>query len=127
MSIDHAEFQALGREDVNAVESILADDAVDFGTVAHATAVGGDAVFTWDYDRSRQGLSKLYERAKTSQWNGATDLDWTTDVDVEAVAQEMSLAMAPLRRLLTDLPGSPLQSWREPEWTRLAIEAFAGG
>ena len=124
MSIDHAEFQALGRDDVNAVESILADDDVDFGVEAHATAVGGDAVFTWDYDRSRQGLSKLYERAKTSQWNGATDLDWSTDVDVEAVAQEMSLAMAPLRRLLTDLPGSPLQSWREPEWTRLAIEAF---
>ncbi|HEV3449810.1 MAG TPA: ferritin-like domain-containing protein [Acidimicrobiia bacterium] len=124
MSIDHAEFQALGRDDVNAVESILADDDVDFGVEAHATAVGGDAVFTWDYDRSRQGLSKLYERAKTSQWNGATDLDWSTDVDVEAVAQEMSLAMAPLRRLLTDLPGSPLQSWDETHWNQLAVEAF---
>jgi hypothetical protein len=124
VSIDHADFQALGRADVNAVESILADDALDFGAVAHATAVGGDAVFTWDYDRSRHGLSKLYERAKTSQWNGATDLPWSTDVDVEAVALEMSLAMAPLRRLLTDLPGSPLQAWREPEWTRLAVEAF---
>jgi hypothetical protein len=124
MSIDHAEFQPLGRDDVNAVESILADDDVDFGVLAHATPVGGDAVFTWDYDRSRQGLSKLYERAKTSQWNGATDLDWSTDVDVEAVAQEMSIAMAPLRRLLIDLPGSPLQTWDEHDWSRLAVEAF---
>jgi hypothetical protein len=124
MTIDQAEFQALGRDDVNSVESILADDAVDFGILAHETPVGGDAVFTWDYDRSRKGLSKLYERAKSSQWNGSTDLDWSTDVDVEAVAQEMSLAMAPLQRLLTDLPGSPLQSWGEREWGRLAIEAF---
>ncbi len=124
MSIDQTEFQALGREDVNSVESILADDAVDFGILAHETPVGGEAVFTWDYDRSRAGLSKLYERAKTSQWNGSTDLDWSTDVDVQAVADEMSIAMAPLRRLLTDLPGSPLQSWGEKEWGRLAIEAF---
>jgi len=86
--------------------------------------VGGDAVFTWDYERSRHGLSKLYERAKSSQWNGSTDLDWSTDVDVQAVADEMSLAMAPLRQLLTDLPGSPLQRWGEREWARLAVEAF---
>ncbi len=124
MSVDQSEFQALGREDVNSVESILADDAVDFGALAHETPVGGEAVFTWDYDRSRQGLSKLYERAKSSQWNGSQDLDWSTDVDVQAVADEMSVAMAPLRRLLTDLPGSPLQSWGEREWARLAVEAF---
>ena len=124
MSIDHAEFQALGRDNINSVESILADDGVDFGVLAHETSVGGEAVFTWDYDRSRQGLAKLYERAKSSQWNGSTDLDWSTDVDVEAVADEMSVAMAPLRRLLTDLPGSPLQSWGEREWARLSVEAF---
>jgi hypothetical protein len=36
----------------------------------------------------------------------------------------MSVAMAPLRQLLTDLPDSPLQSWGEREWARLAVEAF---
>ena len=31
-------------------------------------------------------LNKLYEKAKTSQWNGETDLDWSIDVDQEAIA-----------------------------------------
>jgi hypothetical protein len=124
MTTTDAEFKALGRDDVNAVESILADDSIDFGAVAHSTPVGGDAVFTWDYARTRAGLAKLYERAKSSQWNGATDLDWSIEVDVEQAAETMQLAMAPLRARLTDLPGSPLKSWGEKEWTNLGIEAF---
>jgi hypothetical protein len=124
MTTTDAEFKALGREDVNAVESILADDSIDFGAIAHSTPVGGDAVFTWDYARTRPGLAKLYERAKSSQWNGATDLDWSIEVDVEQAAATMQLAMAPLRARLTDLPGSPLKSWGEKEWTNLGIEAF---
>jgi hypothetical protein len=118
------QYKALGRDDANSVESILADDAIDFGTLAHTTAVGADAIFTWDYDRSRAGLSKLYERAKSSQWNGSTDLDWSIEVDVESVAREMQSAIAHLRERLTNLPNSPLKTWGEPEWTRLAIEAF---
>ena len=124
MTTTDTEFKALGREDVNAVESILADDSIDFGAIAHSTPVGGDAVFTWDYARTRAGLAKLYERAKSSQWNGATDLDWSIEVDVEQAAETMQLAMAPLRARLTDLPGSPLKSWGEREWTNLGIEAF---
>jgi hypothetical protein len=124
MSTTDAEFKALGREDVNAVESILADDSIDFGAVAHSTPVGGDAVFTWDYARTRAGLAKLYERAKTSQWNGATDLDWSIEVDVEQVAHTMQVTMAPFRARLTDLPGSPLKSWGDKEWITLGVEAF---
>jgi len=124
MTTTDAEFKALGRDDVNAVESILADDSIDFGAVAHSTPVGGDAVFTWVYAQTRAGLAKLYERAKTSQWNGATDLDWSVEVDVERVAETMQLAMAPLRGRLTDLPGSPLKSWGEKEWTNLGVDAF---
>ncbi len=124
MTIDHAEFQALGRDDANDVASILADDGRDFGTVAHETSVGGDAVFTWDYERSRAGLSKLYERAKTSQWNASTDLDWSTEVDVNAVATEMQAAAGPLLARLKELPNSPLQKWGPPQWATLAVEAF---
>jgi hypothetical protein len=124
MTIEQAEFQALGREDVNDVASILADDGRDFGTVAHETPVGGDAVFTWDYERSRAGLSKLYERAKTSQWNATTDLDWSTEVDVEAVATTMQAAAGPLLNRLKDLPNSPLQTWGPKEWSTLGVEAF---
>ena len=119
-----SEFKVLGREDANSIESILADDAIDFGTAVHATQVGGDAIFTWDYERTREGLGKLYERAKTSQWNGSTDLDWSIDVDVEKVAIEMQVAIAQLRERLLTLPNSPLKSWGEAQWTKLAIEAF---
>src|SRR6266851_1823601 len=124
MTTTDAEFKALGRDDVNSVESILADDSIDFGDVAHSTPVGGDAVFTWDYARTRPGLSKLYERAKTSQWNGDTDLDWSIEVDVDQVARSMALAIAPLRERLTSLPGSPLRSWGDKEWTNMGVEAF---
>ncbi len=119
-----SDFKALGRDDANDIASILADDAIDFGDLSHLTQVGADAVFTWDYDRTRAGLAKLYERAKTSQWNGSTDLDWSVDVDVEAVAVEMQAAIAHLRQRLVDLPNSPLKSWSEKEWTTMAIEAF---
>jgi hypothetical protein len=118
------EFKALGREDANSVESILADDAIDFGDMSHVTAVGGDAIFTWDYERTRAGLAKLYERAKSSQWNGSTDLDWSIDVDIEAVAVEMQAAVAHLRQRLVDLPNSPLKAWTEADWTKMGVEAF---
>jgi hypothetical protein len=118
------DFRALGRTDANDIASILADDDIDFGDLAHSTLVGGDAIFTWDYERTREGLAKLYERAKTSQWNGSTDLDWSIEVDVEAVATEMQAAIAHLRQRLVDIDGSPLKKWTEAEWTNLAIQAF---
>jgi len=42
MSVDQNEFQALGREDVNSVESILADDGVDFGVLGAQETCNGD-------------------------------------------------------------------------------------
>ena len=114
----------LGREDVNDIESILADDRIDFGTDAHRAPLRGDAVFTWDYERTRAGLGKLYERAKSSQWNGATDLDWSIDVDIERIATEMQAGIDHVRQRLTDVPGSPMKSWSDQEWMRFAVEAF---
>jgi ubiquinone biosynthesis protein len=40
-----------------------------------------EAQFTWDYGGGRADLVKLYEKAKRSQWNAATDVDWSIDVD----------------------------------------------
>ena len=37
-----------------------------------------DVQFTWDYAKGeRPSLTKLYEKAKTSQWNAETDIDWS--------------------------------------------------
>ena len=45
----------------------------------HTVKDNADAIFTWDYEKGkRPALNKLYEKAKTSQWNGETDLDWST-------------------------------------------------
>jgi len=39
------------------------------------------ALFDWSYLRDRPQLARLYAAAKTSQWDGATDLDWSHSVD----------------------------------------------
>ena len=44
-------------------------------------SLGYSALFDWRYQRDEPQLARLYEAAKVSQWNGATDLDWTTSVD----------------------------------------------
>ena len=119
-----SERRYLGRDDVNSVESILADDEIDFGDLAHHTPARGDAIFTWDYERTRQGLGKLYEKAKTSQWNGATDLDWDTDVDPEKVALEMAPAAAMFQQKMADIPGSPVKNWGPKEWSEFQVEAL---
>jgi hypothetical protein len=113
----------LGRDDVNSIESILADDAIDFGDVAHARSMGGDAVFTWDYERSRRPLTRLYERANERRWN-ANDLPWDLDVDVESVAHEMSGPAAQLFEILTEVDGSPLRHWGPREWAQFEVEAL---
>ena len=45
--------------------------------------------FDWCYRRSRTDFQKLYDAAKTSQWNGATDLDWSIDVDLEDESRDI--------------------------------------
>ena len=61
--------EILGRDDVNDLEAILAVTNTDVDEVEHAVKSNADAIFTWDYDRSRPALGKLYEKAKKSQWN----------------------------------------------------------
>jgi len=43
--------------------------------------VGGDATFDWRYRRGFPELARLYEAAKSSQWNGATAVDWSRPVE----------------------------------------------
>src|SRR3982075_3192829 len=78
--------EILGRSDANDLEAILAITNDDMDSVIHAVKDNAEAIFTWDYEKGqRPALNKLYEKAKTSQWNGETDLPWETEVDQEAV------------------------------------------
>jgi len=44
-------------------------------------SMGLPASFVWDYDARRPRLGRLYEKSKVSQWNAATDVDWSIEVD----------------------------------------------
>src|SRR5438093_180042 len=111
----------IGRADVNDVEAILSITNTDTASRAHDVGSAFDATFTWDYDRARPSLGKLYEKAKTSQWN-ANDLPWNTPVDQEAVVVANAAATTGLVPA-ADLSGTVFASWGEREWITFGIES----
>jgi len=89
-----------------------------------ALPAGGDTVFTWDYERSRPPLSRLYEKAKASQWNATTDLPWDTDVDPEKMASTMIAGGRTERlRARAEEVGSEIARWGDADWLRFAMES----
>jgi hypothetical protein len=82
----------------------------------------GDVIFTWDYDRTRAALGRLYEKAKGSQWNASTDLDWSIDVDplrASGTHGGNGFGIAPI---MTNIEGSPVKNWGPKEWQQLQVE-----
>jgi hypothetical protein len=120
--------ELIGRDDINDLEAILAITNTDMEETIHAVQDHADALFTWDYEKGkRPALNKLYEKAKTAQWNGETDLPWETDVDPEKMAAALSLGdprMGPLGKL-AEMPDSPFKNWSDKEWTRLGVESVS--
>jgi hypothetical protein len=88
----------------------------------HAVESHLDAIFTWDYERSRPALVKLYEKAKASQWNASTDLDWSIDVDPERIGQELGGGGTVRFEALADAEGSPVKHFGDKEWKRVSVE-----
>ena len=116
-----SELEILGRENQDDLDEILAVKA-DYDATIRVVQDNADTIFTWDYERSRAPLSKLYEKAKTSQWNGTTDLPWETDVDQEQLAAMTPMGdPAMLSAMGIDLTGTPMAKWTTKEWTELAI------
>ena len=116
----------LGRADVNDLEAIIAIANTDVHEAIHTVEDNADAIFTWDYEKgARPALNKLYEKAKTAQWNGETDLDWSIDVDPEKVISEMqgSNAAGPFQWIV-EHPESPLKNFGDKEWTELGVESL---
>ncbi len=82
-----------------------------------------DTLFTWDYDKgTRARLDRLYEKAKSSQWNGQTDLPWHIDVDQEAVV-EANRALMGANGLDIDVTGTPFEHWTDRQWLQLGCES----
>ncbi len=78
------------------------------------------ALLNWDYQHDDVRLTRLYEKAKRSQWNVSTDIDWSRDVDPSHV-DEAGVAA------LVDDPLSPFAgfdrkalgelAWEQQAWT----------
>ena len=83
-------------------------------------------IFTWRYERERPQLVTLYNKANASQWNSVTDLDWSTDVDPEVAVRSspQQNVTVELAREAAKIPGSPIASWSEKEFTQLGIESM---
>ncbi|HUY65106.1 MAG TPA: ferritin-like domain-containing protein [Acidimicrobiales bacterium] len=76
------------------------------------------AVFSWDYTHDDRRLVRLYDKAKRSQWNAATDIDWSLEVDPlrsDAATVEM----------LRDAPGSPFAHLGDDELAEIGWESQA--
>jgi hypothetical protein len=122
MSIDEkSNSELIGRDELNDIEAILAITNTDVDEVEHIVKNNADSIFTWDYSLSRPALRKLYEKAKTGQWNGATDLAWDTDVDIEKSVFEDSqiLGSGMEQNLYAD---TSLGKWGDKEWLEFGIE-----
>jgi hypothetical protein len=118
-------FQELiGREDPNDLDAILAITNTEVGQTLHSVKDNADAIFTWDYEKgARPALDKLYEKAKGAQWNGQTDLDWSIDVDQEALTIQTWGDEAPKWDLMgLDVKGTPMAAWGGKEWVQWNIE-----
>jgi hypothetical protein len=119
--------ELIGRADVNDLEAILAVTNTDVAEAVHTVQDNAHAIFTWDYEKgSRPALNRLYEKAKTSQWNGETDLPWETEVDQEAVVEANATAnMGGLAGGIDPsvIADSPFASWSEKEWIQVGVES----
>ncbi len=106
---------------------LLVQSNNDVDATVRTVANNADTIFTWDYEKgARAGLNKLYEKAKGSQWNGETDLDWSIEVDQEELLRRRGL---PDRDNLLDfgidVTGTSFESWGEKEWLDLELETSA--
>ena len=112
--------EAARKIDANDVDSIVIERS-DVDEVVHTIHEENDVLFTWDYKRSRPALVKLYEKAKKSQWNASTDLEWDTEVDNEKLATEFMATIARFD-VMHDVQESPTASWGTKEWEQFAVE-----
>ena len=116
--------EILGRPAVDDLEAILTTANTDVDEVIHAVRDNADVIFTWDYEKgARPALDKLYEKAKGSQWNGQTDLDWSIDVDQQQFAEMMAdMQQMEFEARGVDFTGTPFEKWTRTEWVELAHE-----
>jgi hypothetical protein len=116
MTVTHnSNEEIIGRAEINDIDAILAIPNADPNEVEHVVKNNADTIFSWDYSLQRPALRKLYEKAKTGQWNATTDLPWDTEVDPEKCAiEERELIGVGLDQ--ATFIGTPVEKWGDKEW-----------
>jgi hypothetical protein len=122
--------EIIGRADLDDVDAILAVTTTDATGTAHDVPSAFETHFTWDYERSRPALGKLYEKAKHAQWDAQRDLPWETEVDQEQVvlasaATNGGIMLGGAGEGLPpgDLRGTPFATWGQKEWLAFGVES----
>lgn len=111
----------IDRDELNDLEAILGVVNHDVDATEHIVDRPSADIFTWDYELARPQLRKLYEKAKTGQWNVETDLDWSIEVDQEKeVAAVQSLIGVGFN--IDAYHGTPVAKWGDKEWLEFGIE-----
>jgi hypothetical protein len=128
MAILENEQPRSAEERLEAFEEMLCRTNIDPDEEIRLVQDNADAIFTWDYGKGRrEKLDKLYEKAKRSQWNATTDLDWNARIEVEQVASEMNnndYRGQYVARLM-EAEGSPISNWGDKEWAEYSVESFS--
>jgi ribonucleotide reductase beta subunit family protein with ferritin-like domain len=63
-----------------------------------------ETILTWEYEDGREKLLNLYDKGKKQQWDAATRIDWSQDLDPE-------------NPMMLDDRAVPI--WGSPVWDRL--------
>ncbi|MEY2398063.1 MAG: hypothetical protein QOJ00_1237 [Actinomycetota bacterium] len=114
----------IGRDEINDLEAILSVTNTERDAVVSHVESHYDTIFTWDYEKGhRPKLNRLYEKAKTSMWNGETDLPWDTVVDQEETVRQNALSNSTGLSQGMDLVGTPFEKWGDKEFIELGIES----
>ncbi|MEA3076517.1 MAG: hypothetical protein QOF60_1425, partial [Actinomycetota bacterium] len=123
MTMTNSNKDIIGRDDINDLEAILSITNSDVEATISTVKDNADAIFTWDYEKgARPKLNRLYEKAKTSMWNGETDLPWDTVVDQEQVVMANAQGnIGPDSGM--DISGTPMAKWTEKDWINFGVES----
>ncbi len=117
--------ELIGRTDINDLEAILSITNSDVDAVIHEVKANYDVIFTWDYEKgARPKLNRLYEKSKTSMWNGETDLPWDTEVDQEAVVMANAMSAGGFTAGMEgELADTVFAKWGPKEWIQMGVES----
>ena len=120
--------EILGRSHADDVDEIMAiaELSRDTDELVHTVLDHSEAIFTWDYEKGRRPqLNTLYEKAKRSQWNAETDLDWSIEVDPVKVLPFLSNNQgADLPQSIREHPDLPMRTWSQKEWEEFSVESL---